>query len=656
MESIASSSPRREALSHYMLVAAVAALMMTWNLDRTPLNGHEAYVAVVARNMTQPDHWLDAELVSGSIPVNNTLNHWMVPVFNGQARLEKPPLAYWCLAVPAKLGMPLNDFTTRLPSAIFAVLLAVVTLALGRAMLSSRAALLGTLMFTTSLGVIGWGRSARSDIQMTFWMSLAMFLFYLAAHDERPRRHLLLLLAWTAIALGNMAKQFVPLFLALPVLLYLAWQQSAACEGERRSSRKFLSWYLVSASIAFVICILVRITPALHWWRAVGLSDTLGIAVTVALTLGLPAGWYALQCRLWRRLPPFLVTVLPGVLIVAVLFVPWMLHLAHAFPQTEDVLSHQTMERGLGTGGWLERSASPLRGYYVQALAKWTLPWIVFFPGALALPFMKRFQKFHEGLVFLFLWIFGLVLLFSVAVGKHDQYILPALPAACLLMGCFAEDAFFEHKWVSIRFVRFFIVAAAVVMSLCVYGGLIGIFLSPGFFKLRVVHILIVAICAALPLWGSWLSLRKGVLQWAMAFLFVAVFLGELSFLTREDIWTYKWNALERMAVSLQVERDAERIRVASWRKPDAALVWYFADEVPVATQLRDLWIERHGEDVGKAKWKEWLGASPSLDIVTRLDEADEMVALGFQPDNDRVHNIFNWLRVYRRPPESGRL
>ena len=111
----------------YLLVAAVAAIVSLWQLGQTPLEEHECYVAVVAANMADPAKWLDQQVNVGQIPPNTAFNHWIVPVFNGQPRLVKTPMAYWCLAGLLKLGLPLNEFTARLPSAIEAVLLAVLT-------------------------------------------------------------------------------------------------------------------------------------------------------------------------------------------------------------------------------------------------------------------------------------------------------------------------------------------------------------------------------------------------------------------------------------------------------------------------------------------------------------------------------------------------
>src|SRR3954453_14870326 len=55
---------------------------------------------------------------------------YIVPYFNNQLRLDKPPLAYWTQVASYKIFGE-NDFAARFPSAIAAALLAMSILAWG---------------------------------------------------------------------------------------------------------------------------------------------------------------------------------------------------------------------------------------------------------------------------------------------------------------------------------------------------------------------------------------------------------------------------------------------------------------------------------------------------------------------------------------------
>ncbi len=617
------------AVWHYVLVIVVAGMVMFWRLDLRALDGHEAYVAVVARSMADRTHWLNKEVAAGSIPPNTTFNHWMVPVFNGEPRLVKTPLAYWCLAGLLKMGVPLNEFTARFPSALAGVLLVVLTLLLGRRMFSDRAALIGALILATSLGLYVRGRSARPDMLMILFMTAAMVCFYIAVQARAMRRHLLLMLMWIALGLGNLAKEFVPLFLGLSIMVYLCWSASLKERPESSSTRWMLGRYMIFSAIGFVLFNVIILIPFLHWWRLLNLSDTIGRTITLAVAFGLPLLWYFRSARGWGQVKIVLPTALPGAAVMLLLFVPWMWYMVKLFPQASKVLSHQTVERAVGTGGWLSRSAAPLTGYYIRALAKWTVPWVVFLPGALIIPFMKRFERDRNGLVYLLLWIFGLVLLFSSAVGKHEEYILPALPAACLLMGYCVEDLFFKHRWLSNRLAEIIVNGYTFVVSFCLAGLLIAIpFVPPGW-KAKVYHLIAIGVIITVPLWMGAFAFRKVRPAAVIASFVVAALLGFAGFSTRVDLWQRRpWlEDFARKAAEI-IPRDD---RVAMWSKVDPAIVYYFGRDIPRARLIRERLIRIYGDDRGLALWREWLlGGNKQLWLIGQRTDAEELAKIGF--------------------------
>ena len=69
---------------------------------RTTLDGHEVLVAETARQMAEGKSWI-------------------VPTFNGENRLNKPPLDYWLTAIIYRLTGRIDELTARLPSAIASV-------------------------------------------------------------------------------------------------------------------------------------------------------------------------------------------------------------------------------------------------------------------------------------------------------------------------------------------------------------------------------------------------------------------------------------------------------------------------------------------------------------------------------------------------------
>src|SRR5687767_6234026 len=77
-------------------------------------------------------------------------NDWVVPVFNGQLRSQKPALLYWLMmATYGVFGV--NEWSARLPSALMGMGTVLVTYAMGRRLFSPTAALWGAIVLATSL-------------------------------------------------------------------------------------------------------------------------------------------------------------------------------------------------------------------------------------------------------------------------------------------------------------------------------------------------------------------------------------------------------------------------------------------------------------------------------------------------------------------------
>jgi 4-amino-4-deoxy-L-arabinose transferase-like glycosyltransferase len=193
-------------------VLVLSAITAFWKLSAQPLEDHECYVSVTAREM----------LDGGS---------WIMPTFNGQPRLQKTPLSYWLVASVAKVTGKVDEFTDRLPSAVFAFLSAGAILYFVNRWLSFRAAVISAGVWVTSLGYIRYSHNARPEMALTLFISLCLMSFYSAVTAQSRRRQIVYMLVfWVSFGLGNLAKGPVPIPLVLiPVVFYLAifrqWRQ-----------------------------------------------------------------------------------------------------------------------------------------------------------------------------------------------------------------------------------------------------------------------------------------------------------------------------------------------------------------------------------------------------------------------------------------------
>ncbi len=102
---------------------------------------------------------------------------WITPVLYGQPWLEKPPLYYWCAMVAYKGSGSVTDVAARLPSAILSTLMIffiyVWTRHFRRGMQLDAA-----LITAASAIIVGFGRSASTDMPLCAMFTIAMLCWY----------------------------------------------------------------------------------------------------------------------------------------------------------------------------------------------------------------------------------------------------------------------------------------------------------------------------------------------------------------------------------------------------------------------------------------------------------------------------------------------
>jgi 4-amino-4-deoxy-L-arabinose transferase-like glycosyltransferase len=147
---------------------------------------------------------------------------WIVPHFNNEPRLAKPPLVYWCQAASYALFGE-TDFAARFPSALAAALTALLVFGFGRRLYDERAGLWAAVVFSTSLHILALGKAATADMAMIFFFTLAAWSGWELAGGGEPRKNALSSRWWwlfyISLALGFLAKgpvAWIPLA-ALPL-------------------------------------------------------------------------------------------------------------------------------------------------------------------------------------------------------------------------------------------------------------------------------------------------------------------------------------------------------------------------------------------------------------------------------------------------------
>ena len=102
---------------------------------------------------------------------------YIVPYFNNQLRLDKPPLTYWAQAVSYRVFGE-NDFAARFPSAIAAALTAMVIFAWGMRLGGEKLGWWAAIIFTLSLQTFVHAKAAVADMWLVLFVTLAHWAGY----------------------------------------------------------------------------------------------------------------------------------------------------------------------------------------------------------------------------------------------------------------------------------------------------------------------------------------------------------------------------------------------------------------------------------------------------------------------------------------------
>ena len=220
------TSGRRRAATLALLLA-LGALLTGPFLAQPPFHGEESRRAIPAREM----------LASGD---------WVLPTIWGRAYLNKPPGHFWLVAGTSKLTGAVDEWSTRLPSALSTVATALVLSLCGAALFGETAGALAGALFLLSLNVLG--KAQVGEIEPPF--ALAVLGSVLLLWQGREGRFPMLLGAGLCLGVALLLKGPPALLFFLAAAGAIAW----SCADPR---------LLVSARLWIPLA--VGLAPILLW-------------------------------------------------------------------------------------------------------------------------------------------------------------------------------------------------------------------------------------------------------------------------------------------------------------------------------------------------------------------------------------------------------
>lgn len=321
---------------------------------------------------------------------------WVVPTYNGTLAVDKPVFMHWCMAACMSV-FGINEFAARLPSVIATLLVALALARAGRRWFDEATAAVAVAAYVGCLLVSIEAHAATPDAILT---ALTAWATVLAAEAIMPGRD------------GRLTRMTARRGLGVGLLLGLA----VVCKGP----------------IGFVGPLAVLGTWA--WCLAVARRLADGPrSMAAAARAAVPAAGEALVA-----LAPLAVTA--GAIIAAA---PWYAAVTvrtdgawtSGFFYVHNVGRFMAPMEKHGAGAWFH-PLTMLVGFY---------PWSCFLPFAVVVSAWRAWREPADGrshatllaLVWLAVWVGG----FSAAATKLPNYVLPAYPAAALLVAIVTVDA-----------------------------------------------------------------------------------------------------------------------------------------------------------------------------------------------------------------------
>ncbi len=306
-----------------------------------------------------------------------TSGDWVTGRLDGVKYLEKAPLIYWSMAVSYKV-FGAHDWSARLPVALCAIALCLLTMGFGAWAFGRRAGFYAGLVMSTCVGLWLFTRIQIPDVMISFTIAFGLWSFLRALDEDEPHPRLWAALLAASMAVGLLLKSLIGMVFPLgAAILYLLF------------TRQLFS---------------VRTWKRLH--------PISGIVIILLIA----APWHVLATL---RNPPYFVWTLqsrPGEY--------------HGFLWFFFI--NEQLLRFLGTRYPHDYNTVPRWAFWLFHFV-WLFPWSVYFPAAARLSY-KPVDRAGRARLLALCWA-GFLLVFFTFSTTQEYYSMPAYAALALLLG-----------------------------------------------------------------------------------------------------------------------------------------------------------------------------------------------------------------------------
>ncbi len=341
-----------------VILAAILIFLVSTVSPPFLLDDVDSTQAQIARTMLQSGDFVTARL-------------------DGVPYLEKAPLKYWLIAGSYCI-FGVHDWAARLPLALAALLLCLVTMRFAAWAMGGRTGFYAGLVLTTCVGLFLFTRVLIPEVMLTLAVTMALWALLRALDAEERRPRLWAMVFWASMALGVLTKGLIAV--VFPVL-----------------------------AAAVFLALTRQLFQRDTWKRVHALSG-------LALFLAIAAPWHVLATL---RNPPYF---------------NFSLHSEagsyHGFFWFYFFNEH--LLRFLNRRYPRDYNTVPRLWFWLLHLV-WLFPWSVYLPAVAKLRFRDDTREARVRLLAL-CWI-GTVLLFFTFSTTQEYYSMPCYPGFAILLG-----------------------------------------------------------------------------------------------------------------------------------------------------------------------------------------------------------------------------
>ena len=375
------------------------------------LAGLLLFLDLGALGLTDRDEGSNAEAAREMLESGN----WITPTLNGEPRFAKPVFIYWLIGNTYRV-FGVSEFSARLPSAVFGVLLILLQYVFLSRLRGPAFGLFGALMLLLNTEIVSIARLVLTDSVLVFFTTLSIYGFWVGLHGstelttggsttltrddstekatDRGERHYMWLF-YIGMALGTLTKG--PIGFAVPLLATFPYLTVT-----RRWGQFVRRGFPLAGTLLFLLL-------AVPWYAVMlNIHSTRYTASAQADTMG----------RFLNVVGGHGGTVLFYIPILLFGFFPWSGFLPVALWQALK--------------GW--RAMRPNVGDKLQVTRDLKSP----IPNpSLVTRHMSRSPAPHELEFFAALWLVTVFLFFTASATRLPHYIAPLFPAAAILTASF---------------------------------------------------------------------------------------------------------------------------------------------------------------------------------------------------------------------------